>query len=263
MSPQRAAPAPAAEAVLQVLGLLARQAAPVSAAWLIRQTGLPRSSVYRLLAVLEEGGFVLRFPESRTYGLGVSAFELSQGYLRQEPLTRLGRPVLAALVDRVGESGHLAVLDGRDVLYVVEERAPGRPPLVSDVGVRLPAHLTASGRAMLAALPVAQVRALFGGRGPLSARTREPQTYTGLREELRAVRARGHAVEDGEVTEGLASVAVPVLDPTGWPAASVAVTYAAAEVRPDRQADLVAAVTAYAVELRRRLYTPHARPHRS
>ena len=42
----------------------------------------------------------------------------------------------------------IAVLHGRDVLYVVEERAPGRPPLVTDVGVRLPAHLTASGRAI-------------------------------------------------------------------------------------------------------------------
>ena len=54
---------------------------------------------------------------------------------------------------RVGQSAHLAVLHGRDVLYVLEERAPGRPPLVTDVGVRLPAHLTASGRAILAALP--------------------------------------------------------------------------------------------------------------
>ena len=53
------------------------------------------------------------------------------------------------------------MLHGRDVLYVVEERAPGRPPLVTDVGVRLPAHLTASGRAILAALPAAQVRALY------------------------------------------------------------------------------------------------------
>ena len=50
-------------------------------------------------------------------------------------------------------AGHLAVLHGRDVLYLVEERAPRRPSLVTDVGVRLPAHLTATGRAMLAALP--------------------------------------------------------------------------------------------------------------
>jgi DNA-binding IclR family transcriptional regulator len=250
---QRAAPAPAAEGVLDILQALARQAAPVSAAWLVRATGLPRSSVYRLLAVLEDRGFVLRFPEDRTYGLGVNAFELSQGFLRQEPLTRSGRPLLAALVDRVGESGHLAVLDGRDVLYLVEERAPRRPPLVSDVGVRLPAHLTASGRAMPAALPVVQVRALFGGPGPLSARTGTPQTYAGLREQLREVRARGHAVEDGEVTEGLASVAVAVRNRAGWPVAAVAVTFAS-DLAGSRRAVLVPAVAGVAAELARRLY---------
>jgi DNA-binding IclR family transcriptional regulator len=251
---QRAAPAPAVDAVLDLLGVLARQAAPVSAAFLTRTTGLPRSSVYRLLAVLEERGYVLRFPEARTYGLGVNAFELSQGFLRQEPLARLGRPLLAALVDAVRESGHLVVLDGRDVLYLVEERAPRRPPLVSDVGVRLPAHLTASGRAMLAALPQAQVRALFGGTGPLSARTGEPQTYAGLRNQLREVRARGHAVEEGEVTAGLASVATAVRDPAGWPVAAVAVTFPSAEVSPARRAALVRAVDGVAAELVHRLY---------
>jgi hypothetical protein len=56
-------------------------------------------------------------------------------------------------IDRTNESAHLAVLNGRDVLYVLEERAPGKPPLVTDVGVRLPAQLTASGRAILAAVP--------------------------------------------------------------------------------------------------------------
>ena len=69
----------------------------------------------------------------------------------------------AALVDRTGFSGHLAVLHGNEVVYVLEERAVGRTRLVTDVGVRLPAALTASGRAMLAALTARQVAALFPG----------------------------------------------------------------------------------------------------
>src|SRR6201747_1323933 len=108
-----------------------------------------------------EEGFVVHLPEEHRYGLGVAAFEVGSGYARQEPLQRIARRPLATLADRVGQSAHLAVLHGRDVLYVVEERAPGRPPLVTDVGVRLPAQLTASGRAILAALPAAQIRALF------------------------------------------------------------------------------------------------------
>ena len=126
-----------------------------------RDLRLPRSTTYALLAELEGAGFVVHLPEERRYGLGVGAFEIGTAYLRQEPLARLARPVLTRLVEAVGQSAHLAVLHGREVLYVVEERAPGRPRLVTDVGVRLPAQLTASGRAVLAGLSAAQVRALF------------------------------------------------------------------------------------------------------
>jgi DNA-binding IclR family transcriptional regulator len=102
---------------------------------------------------------------------------------------------------------------------------------VTDVGVRLPAHLTASGRALLAALPAAQVRALYPDAAAFVDRTgRGPGTPTALKTLLVETRLRGHATEDGEVTEGLASVAAAVLDHTGHPAAGVAVTFAVADV---------------------------------
>ena len=140
---------PAADATLRLLRHLSRTG-PLPAAALAAALDLPRSTTYHLLTVLTEHGFVVHLPEERRYGLGLSAFELGSAYSRQAPLARAARPVLARLVDQVGESAHLAVLHGRDVLYVVEERAAGRPSLVTDVGVRLPAHLTASGRAILA-----------------------------------------------------------------------------------------------------------------
>ena len=143
---------PAAENTLRILKLLASRRGPMAASQIASTLGLPRSSVYHLLGVMEANGFVLHLHEEQRYGLGISAFELSSAYSRQEPLSRLGRPLLASLVDALGESAHLAVLHGRDVLYIVEERAKNRPSLVTDVGVRLPSHLTASGRAILAAL---------------------------------------------------------------------------------------------------------------
>jgi DNA-binding IclR family transcriptional regulator len=168
--------------------------------------------VTRAAAELIEAGFVVHLPEERRYGLGISAFEIGSAYARQEPLARLARPVLARLVDAVGHSAHLAVLHGREVLYVVEQRAPGRPPLVTDVGVRLPAHLTASGRAMLADLPPAQVRALFPDATAFVDRHGSgPQRLSELRRLLADVRRAGHAGEDGEVTPGSpgGSTAVP------------------------------------------------------
>src|SRR3954467_15632 len=152
---------PAATRTMRVLRFLAGQPDPVPLDRIMRACDLPRSTTYHLLNAMIEEGFVVHLADEHRYGLGLAAFELGSGYARQEPLQRLAPPPLAALVDRVGQSAHLAVLRGREVLYVVEERAPGRPPLVTDVGVRLPAQLTASGRAMLAGLPPAQVKALF------------------------------------------------------------------------------------------------------
>ena len=258
MIPDNASPAdarpqvPAADQTLRILSLLGHQRGPIAASTIAAQLGIPRSTVYHLLAALEEHGFVVHLPAERRWGLGTAAFELAGGFARQQPLARLGRPLIAALADRAGESAHLAVMSGRDVVYIVEERAPRRPALVTDVGVRLPAHLTATGRAMLAALPREQVRALFPDAAAFADRTgRGPQRPGELRELLRSTRARGFASEDGEVTLGLCSVGVAVRDHTGWPIAALAVTYA-----EDAEADaaaLAALVAPAAAELARRI----------
>src|SRR3954452_22964958 len=193
--------APAATHALKVLRLLARHAAPLPASAIARDLGLPRSSTYHLLAVLRDEGFVAHLPEQRRYGLGVAAFELGSAYERQESLRWIAQTVLTRLVSATTHNAHLAVLHGRDVLYVIEERAPNRPTLVTDVGVRLPAHLTASGLAMLAALSPQQLNALFPHRRYLTQRhDAGPASLTQLRTHLAAARGNGYAEEDGFVT---------------------------------------------------------------
>ncbi|WP_062291318.1 IclR family transcriptional regulator [Demequina phytophila] len=257
MSETSALPRPSAPAVDQALAILThlgRQRGPVSAGALATALGIPRASLYRQLAAMIDHGYVVHLPEESRYGLGVAAHELGSGYARQQPLTRLGAPVLAGLVDRVGESAHLAVLEGRDVVYLVEERAPRRPTLVTDVGVRLPALATATGRAMLGALPDAQIRATFPGRAAFAAAPEgSPRSYRELKALIRDTRARGHAREDGDVTPGLSSVAVAVRDHTGWPVAAIAVTFTTDRADEDRRATLVHAVARDVAELERRI----------
>ncbi|WP_087131590.1 IclR family transcriptional regulator [Microbacterium esteraromaticum] len=220
---------PAADQTLRILRHLAGRPSPVAASAIARDLAIPRSTTYHLLSTLETHGFVVHLPQERRWALGTSAFELAGGYTRQEPLARLGRPLIAALADRVGENAHLAVMSGRDVLYIVEERAARRPALISDVGVRLPSHLTATGRAMLAALPRNQVRALYPDAGAFTDRTgRGPDRPSELRRLLQTVRATAIATEDGEVTAGFRSVAAAVCDHTGWPVAAVAITWESA-----------------------------------
>jgi DNA-binding IclR family transcriptional regulator len=218
--------APAATRALRVLRFLASRPEPSTLDAIARYAEIPRSSAYHLLNAMVDEGFVAHLRDEHRYGLGVAAFEVGSGYTRQAPLQRLARRPLADLVDALGESAHLVVLHGRDVLYVLEERAAGRPPLVSDVGVRLPAQVTASGRAMLAMLSRPQLRALFPDSEAFVSRHQSgPMTLSALNSMLVDVRQRGHATENGEVTPGLASVAMAVADHAGYPVAAVAVTF--------------------------------------
>jgi len=217
---------PAATRTLRVLRYLASQPDPVPLARIADQCDLPRSTAYHLLGAMIAEGFVVHLAEEHRYGLGPVASEIGSGYARQGPLARIARRPLAELADRVGHGAHLAVLHGREVLYVIEERAARRPPLVTDVGVRLPAQLTASGRAMLAALPASQVRALYAAPDAFVERDgRGVRSLSALRRLLEETRRAGVATEDGEVTPGLATLAHAVLDHTGHPVAAVAVTF--------------------------------------
>ena len=248
---------PAAAQALAVLRYLGAQAQPAAAAAISRELDLPRSTTYHLLDTLVQAGFVVHVTEERRYALGVAVYELASGYARQTSLQRLARVPLAALVDHIGQNAHLAIMHGRDVIYVIEERATGRPPLITDVGVRLPAHLTASGRAMLALMPTAQVRALFAEPGSLVLRNDlGPRSLTALRQLLAEARRQGFASEDGEVTAGFASVAVAASDRTGYPAAAVAVTFPSAEADPRTRARLAARAARTAAEVSRRLGAP-------
>jgi DNA-binding IclR family transcriptional regulator len=243
---------PAARRALALLRLLASSARPLAASAVARELGLPRSSTYHLLTAMAEDGFVTYLPEDRLWGLGVTAFEIGSAYLRQGPLERLARPLLVRLVDRVGEIVQLGVLHGTETLYLLKEQPRHHATLVTDVGVRMPAYLTASGRSMLAHLPAAQVRALIPsdlvnrtGAGPRSLR----ELRRLLSEDVR----RGWAVEDGHVTEGFASIAACSFDHVGRPAAAITVTFRR-DARPENEWPAIAArARDVSAELTRRL----------
>lgn len=247
---------PALRRGLAVLRLLAGRAGPVTAGYVARELGLPRSTTYHLLAELAAAGFVTHLPEERRYGLGLAAFELGSAYLRHDPLERLARPVLRGLIGRTGHVAQLGVLHGRETLYLLREQPVLHATVVTDVGVRLPAHLPASGRAMLGALPAAQVRALFPARSAFVDRTgRGPADLPSLRRNLTAARQRGWTVEDGYVTPGFASVAAPVLDHSGHPIAAISTTFRheCADECGETWPDLAAATIRAAAELSARV----------
>jgi DNA-binding IclR family transcriptional regulator len=224
--------------VLDVLGALARHTRPVPTMTIARECAIPKSSAHHLLNVMRERNFVTYYEAERAWGLGVAVFEIGSAYLRAGPLQRLGRPLLARLTERTGETSHLATLHGAEVLYVDKEQPAAAPvKLVTEVGVRLPAHLAAVGRAILAELPEAQVRALYGDQ-PLVRRTgRGPSSLDELLADLARVRAHGHALEAGLVTPGISCVAAAVLSHEDLPVAAVGLTFVTAQRSPEQVAE--------------------------
>jgi DNA-binding IclR family transcriptional regulator len=242
---------PAARNTLAVLRYLAARSGPVRASTLARDLGMPRSSVYQLIRVMMEEGFVVHYPEDRAYGLSALVVEIGSASLQTERLGRLAQPLMERLVAEspVPVVAHLAVLTGADVTYVGKVQGARAPTTVSSIGVRLPAHLTATGRAMLAQLPAGQVRALYPTRESLIRRVGPgPSTLAELDHILFVTRERGWAIELGDVMTDYASVGAAALDRKGYPIAGVGITFRSGI--PDDAADaLSAAVVATAAAL--------------
>ena len=223
---------PAATHTLAILRLLMTTDAPISAARIATQLRLPRSTTYQLLKVMVDAGFVMHLKSHRTYGLGAAAYSLAQAYSTQQPLVRASTRHAQALAKLAGGSAHVSRLSsGMEVLYVLEERSTAAVSLITDVGVRLAAERTASGRVMLAALPDAELKARVDAAG-LGRQWQKIHTM------VQQVRLRGWAEETEEVSVGQSSIAAAVLDHTGRPAAALAVTFTPG-VGVDKHAELV------------------------
>jgi DNA-binding IclR family transcriptional regulator len=240
---------------LKVLQFLASRARPTAAMTIARECDLPKSSAYHLLNVMRAQNFVTYYPEERAWGLGIAAFELGSAYLRSKPLERLGLPVLHKLGDATGIVAHLGVLHGNETLILAKHQPETRgPALVTQIGVRLPAHLTGVGRAMLMSMSPAQFHALYPAGAPLVLRTnRGPRLRIELERELAAARRRGWADEDGLISRGIACIAAPVHSHEGRPLAAVSVSFVRAQHPGDEWPELAGHVQAAAAELATKL----------
>lgn len=219
---------PAARNTLRVLGYLARRSHPVRASTLARDLGMPRSSVYQLIAVMMDEGFLVHYPEDQAYGLSGLLSEIGSSSGRTARIGQLAAPLLERLVAQapLPVVAHLAVLSGSDVMYVSRVQGFRAPTTVSRIGVRLPAHLTATGRSLLAALPASQVTALYPHRSDLVSRgATGPRSRGELDRILDRSRADGWSRENGDITADFASVGAAVLDRNDYPTAAVGLTF--------------------------------------
>ncbi|HEX5994789.1 MAG TPA: IclR family transcriptional regulator [Jiangellales bacterium] len=185
---------------------------------LAHESGLALPTIHRLIRTLVDLGYVRQEP-TRQYSLGPRLIRLGDSASRL--LGAWSRPYLARLVDALGESANLAMLDGDRVVYVAQVQSRQSMRMFTEVGRRVYPHCTAVGKALLAHLPSGDVQALLKRTG-MPAQTEhtitEPSRFA---EEIDQVRAQGYAIDDGEQEIGVRCVAVPVLGTSNRLAVSV------------------------------------------
>ncbi|MBQ7803095.1 IclR family transcriptional regulator [Rhodococcus sp. (in: high G+C Gram-positive bacteria)] len=190
-------------------------AGPLTLAQVTKKTGIPRSSAHRLLEQLASVGWLARSPE-QTYELGVKAYEMGQAALNQNRLLHHARPVLQAFARRTGYTIQLAVVDAADTVYLAKVNGRTSGPTPTAVGQRVPAHLTAVGRVIMANATVSKSYSLRGRKELSSTSSRETfvgKTSNKLAEELAQIREKGAAFDRGDAFPGIGCVGVSIGPP--------------------------------------------------
>jgi IclR family transcriptional regulator, acetate operon repressor len=172
-------------------------------------SGLPLPTIHRLMRSLVGTGYV-RQEASRRYALGPRLIRLGES--ASQMLGSWAMPYLADLVDRIGETANGAILEGDSVVYVAQVPSPHSVRMFTEVGRRVLPHSTGVGKALLSTLADDDVLALVKRTGMPAQTTKTITRPDRLLAELRTIRARGYAVDEGEQEVGVRCVAVPVVD---------------------------------------------------
>ncbi|MGH2894486.1 MAG: IclR family transcriptional regulator, partial [Solirubrobacteraceae bacterium] len=197
---------------------------PVGVTEIANGLGLSKAVVFRILASLQERGYVEFDADSRRYLLGPKCLALGTAYLERTETRRSVHDALVTLSARSEETATMSLRTGWERMYVDQILPPDDIKMVVPIGRLFPLHAGASSKAFLAFLPEAERERFFAEHPRLTALTEHTVIDAGaLQAELEEIRAVGFAFSRGERQQGAASVAAPILDSSGAPTAVISV----------------------------------------
>ena len=237
---------PALEKGLDILECLAARGIPMTQAQIARALNRGPNELFRMLVCLEQRGYVRREPVSGAYSLTLRLFTLSHTHTPLEGLLRAAGPPMRDLATTIGESCHLGVLHGGDLLVIAQEESSRQLRLSIEVGATFPLLQTASGRLLLANLAPDEREAVLHDNADYVVLGLGERVA--LAERLAAIRAQGYEEAYAETTEGVHDHTVLVGRPET--AVQAALTIASlSRTRHARSADLVQALQRCAAEI--------------
>ncbi|CAN5728114.1 SMP-30/gluconolactonase/LRE family protein [soil metagenome] len=212
------------EKAMALLNIISTKRAPMTFTDLLRASAFPKATLHRIVNTLVREGLLRYDGYNKTFQLGFRLLQLAHEVWSDFDLRVASQDDMLKLRDALGESVQLAVLSGTDIVIAGNEEAgrEGRPQ--SKVGVRLPVHATAAGKAIAAYLDPVRQKALLDTLALTRFTERTLIDLDQLRSDLDLTRARGYAIDDGEHVAGSVAIAVPIFDFEGQPIGAVGVT---------------------------------------
>lgn len=231
---------PAVTRALDIMELFLDGDGTLSAPDIVRELGLPRTTVHELVTTLAARSYLVAVPEQPgRYRLGLRTYQLGSRYAEQLDLAAEGQRVAREVAETCDETVHVAILEDIDVIYIAKVDSTHAVRMVSATGRRLPAHCTSVGKMLLASLDEEELETRLEECEELIALT--PDSITGLdalRAELDTVRAMGIAVEHREANPDVSCVAAPVRDGSGAVVAALSISVPMVRWSEDREREL-------------------------
>jgi IclR family KDG regulon transcriptional repressor len=232
---------------LSVLELLSRSDRPLNLTQIGRELGMAKSNVHRLMQALVETRFVLREEESGSYTASIKLWELGSAVLAKLDLRRLAERQMEGLMALTGESAHLSVLDGTDVVYVHKVDSPNPVRAYSQIGGRAPAYCVATGKAQLAYSMPSVLEKIAAHLQPHTSRSlTDPRAFL---KEMRKVREQGYALNRAEWRDDVWGIAAPVMDSRSSVIAAVGISGPAVRFRKSVLPKWIEAVVGAATDI--------------
>ncbi|MGH9840594.1 MAG: IclR family transcriptional regulator [Blastocatellia bacterium] len=218
------------------------------------RVGLNKNAVFRLLVTLTEKGFLVKSPETGKYRLSLKFIELGRVARLSNDLRNVALPRMKELWREFEDTVNLAVLDEGQICYLEVLESPHRFKFVASPGDHDPVHCTALGKAMMARLPVAEVRSILDERGMMTRYTANTiTTCAEVEQEFARIRERGYALNEGEMVEASRCVAAPILLRKGEVAGALSVSGTAARIPDNRIPQISQALLRCCAEISREL----------
>lgn len=207
---------------LQILEAVARSGDPLTVAQTAEIVGLDRTVTHRLISTLAYRGYLHREGESGNsgYRLGPTCLALASAIT---DLRTTARPFLEELAHATGETVHVVVLSGREVVFIDGIESTRALRVTARTGRLVPAHATSVGKAWLAALPDHRLDELYGTTELPPVTDRTITDRQALTQELATIRKQGYATSHGESESGVGSIGIAVCNPQGEPRAAMSV----------------------------------------